>query len=139
MGKHHIHKALQVALEGLGTFKFSVAMLHWPGDIESGKLMHGKPPPSCVLHLENGTSSWERCRDESYAALLEEQKIGRVDVVGVSNFALRHLDQLGCRAHPTSCTPDGDASFLAQRCFIGPEQAGQHASHGLWVPWWSSH
>lgn len=98
LGREHVRSAVHDALAGLGLDRIDVFLLHWPGDIASGKLMHGRPPPPCVEQGqwlgEKSGPSWRRCRNESYAALLEEQATGRVRAVGVSNFALRHIDQL---------------------------------------------
>lgn len=80
------------AIIGLGVPYLSVALLHWPGDTAAGKLLRGSPLPACAV--ADDSVSWQRCRQESYAALEMEREAGRVKAVGVSNFALRHLDEL---------------------------------------------
>lgn len=90
LGGQAVRDAISGALAGLGRARLEIALLHWPGDVPGGKLLHGAALPPCV---EEG-GSWARCRRESYAALLEEQRAGRVGAVGVSNFALKHLDEL---------------------------------------------
>jgi len=97
LGRDYVNKAVDTALKELGVESLDLALLHWPGDITSGKLMHGKPIPDCVSKESDPASggavhSWQACRRESYAALLEERKAGRIRAVGVSNFAAKHLD-----------------------------------------------
>jgi len=100
LGRHGVQKAVDEALTGLGVKHLDIALLHWPGDITSGKLMHGKPLPVCAEVLKDGNVSWQRCRVESYAALQEERNAGRVGAVGVSNFAPSHLDALEGEGYP---------------------------------------
>merc|ERR1719464_1533716 len=96
LGRDYVQQAVAQALQELGVGRLAVALLHWPGDVPSGKLQHGAPLPACAAE-EGG--SWRRCRVESYAALLGEQAEGRVGAVGVSNFAIRHLDDLAAERH----------------------------------------
>lgn len=98
LGRKYVRNAVAAALRGLGLNKVHIALLHWPGDVASGKLMQGMPLPSCVS-VEDGSHdsvlhSWRACRHESYAALAEERAAGRVLSIGVSNFAAKHLDEM---------------------------------------------
>lgn len=92
-GREEVKKAVSKALSELGVAAIDVFLLHWPGDISSGKLLHGQPLPPCA-ERQGEEVHWLKCRLESYAALDEEMKAGRVRAIGVSNFALRHLDDL---------------------------------------------
>lgn len=100
LGAEELREGLRTALEALGRKRLEIALLHWPGDISAGKLMHGKPNPACVEPLPDGLISWRRCRRESYGALLRAQREGLVVAVGVSNFSPLHLDQLEEDGHP---------------------------------------
>eukprot|EP00929_Paragymnodinium_shiwhaense_P019959 TRINITY_DN13440_c0_g1_i1.p1 TRINITY_DN13440_c0_g1~~TRINITY_DN13440_c0_g1_i1.p1 ORF type:complete len:908 (-),score=176.21 TRINITY_DN13440_c0_g1_i1:470-3193(-) len=94
LGAAHIQQAVAEALKELKRERLDVAMLHWPGDISTGKLLRGAPLPPCATRLPEGNVSWMRCRLDSYMALMKERDAGRVGAVGVSNFAVKHLDDL---------------------------------------------
>eukprot|EP00928_Gymnodinium_smaydae_P038731 TRINITY_DN26645_c1_g2_i1.p1 TRINITY_DN26645_c1_g2~~TRINITY_DN26645_c1_g2_i1.p1 ORF type:complete len:936 (-),score=169.18 TRINITY_DN26645_c1_g2_i1:117-2777(-) len=98
LGFAAVQRAIAEALSALGVQRLDVALLHWPGDIANGKLLHGAPLPECA-EPSHGNVSWRRCRKESYAALQAELAAGRVRAVGVSNFAVRHLDELAELGH----------------------------------------
>jgi len=95
LGRQAVREAVSAARAGLGRPRLEVALLHWPGDVPGGKLLHGAPLPPCV----DEAGSWARCRRESYDALAELQQAGLVAAIGVSNFALKHLDELAASGH----------------------------------------
>merc|ERR1712232_1110168 len=85
-GHREVRAAILDALQALGRSQLEIGMLHWPGDISSGKLLHGKPLPPCAEVIGDSVF-WRRCREASYDALLELQSEGLIQVLGVSNFA----------------------------------------------------
>mmetsp|Transcript_87346 Transcript_87346/g.154859 ORF Transcript_87346/g.154859 Transcript_87346/m.154859 type:complete len:901 (+) Transcript_87346:27-2729(+) len=104
LGRAHVVAAVRSALEGLKMTGVDIFLLHWPGDNNEGKLLHGAPLPSCARRFEKEgvvSVSWRHCRIESYQALVEEQQAGRIQSIGVSNFAHRHLVDLEQEGLPT--------------------------------------
>eukprot|EP00927_Polykrikos_kofoidii_P042799 TRINITY_DN36853_c0_g1_i1.p1 TRINITY_DN36853_c0_g1~~TRINITY_DN36853_c0_g1_i1.p1 ORF type:complete len:906 (-),score=113.55 TRINITY_DN36853_c0_g1_i1:240-2957(-) len=109
LGFDFVRQAVGAAIKELGTAYLDIGLLHWPGDVTSGKLLHDAPLPTCVESgtrklasvgaSHHGATSWRRCRAESYAALLLEFAEGRVRAVGVSNFAAFHLDEMAAMGY----------------------------------------
>lgn len=138
-GRDYVRREVHTAIKRLGLQRLDIALLHWPGDVTNGKLLHGYPLPECVELLQDAATgavfhSWHACRLLSYEALLEEQALGRIAGVGVSNFALRHLDELaaaGFKApavHQMELNPILVDSALLQRC---TEDGTQIQGYGL--------
>ncbi|CAM0136708.1 unnamed protein product [Umbelopsis sp. WA50703] len=77
-GYEEAHKAFAKSLDDLQVSYVDLYLIHWPG--KSGQ------------KVENPDN--ERARAGSWKALVELYNNGKVRAIGVSNYTIRHLDQL---------------------------------------------
>merc|ERR1712100_720288 len=99
LGRLGVRSAVDEALSGLGVQHLDiVASLAWRHLFWEAHA--GEAIASLYRTTSSGSVSWQRCRTESYAALLEERDAGRIRAVGVSNFAPAHLDALQKEGYP---------------------------------------
>jgi diketogulonate reductase-like aldo/keto reductase len=98
-------RAIAASLQQLGTAYIDQYMLHWPryGARQGGVQCHPVFTTSCAFRCDPAVE-WMHCWDsedpagtwrESYRALEKGVAEGRVRSIGVSNFDLRLLSELG--------------------------------------------
>ena len=47
-GRDYVKAKVEAAIEGMDLDYVDIGMLHWPGDVANGKLLHGASLPECV-------------------------------------------------------------------------------------------
>jgi diketogulonate reductase-like aldo/keto reductase len=96
----------QDGLDQLGLDYVDLYMFHWPGMYENQlPMMADKHPEVCgksVLEVppcKRGQPSWKQCRLQSWRAMGELQKAGKIRALGTSNFEVPQLKQLVATGH----------------------------------------
>ena len=94
-------------LDQLGLDYVDLYMFHWPGMYQNQlPMLPAKHPEVCgtavldVPPCKKGQPSWKHCRLESWRALSELQKAGKIRALGTSNFELPQLKQLVATGNP---------------------------------------
>ncbi|CAJ1462081.1 unnamed protein product [Effrenium voratum] len=82
MGEEETYAAVARAVEELGTY-VDLVLLHWPANFDKQA-----PIPLCAK------SGWRRCRAAAWRGLERAHAEGKARALGVSNFGVRHLEEL---------------------------------------------
>lgn len=77
-GSDVVHRAYQKSLENLGLDQVDLFLIHFPG----------------VARLNASDVRNQKIREMTWASLEELYDDGRVNAIGVSNFTIRHLDEI---------------------------------------------
>lgn len=74
-GYEQTHKAFEDSLKKLGTDYMDLFLLHWPVPV-------------------NFKHNWQKMNADSWRAMEELHKAGRIRALGISNFRKKHIDEL---------------------------------------------
>lgn len=75
---------IEKTVDELGTY-IDILLIHWPANFDPSA-----PSPECA----RGEGSWRACRADTWRAMEDAVKAGKVRALGVSNFGVRHLREL---------------------------------------------
>ena len=74
------------SLEELNTVYLDSVLVHWPGSTGGDHDLPKEPHPDC--------GTWKECRRQTWHALCDLHNSGYIRSVGVSNYAVRHLQEI---------------------------------------------
>ena len=78
-------RSVQQSLQQLQTDFIDLMLIHWPGTEDAPK-----NPPPCWQQPNN----WTQCRADTWRALVELYRNGTLRAIGVSNYAVPHLQEM---------------------------------------------
>jgi len=85
-GYNYTIQSIKVTLEQLQTDYVDLMLIHWPGTPEP--ITDNIPP--CWSKPNN----WVKCRRETWRALGDALKDGKLKAIGVSNFEVNHIEEI---------------------------------------------